>query len=138
MSIKVYHADHGVSKETIKWALKTIRPNGFFLRTLKLPIEHRSLMNALYGPAAGDAPVPESAVFYKKRSADRPASRMIAKPKRKTRLLTLIGMADGDDIEVFTAYGGPAAEREPGDPSMSSAEQAKAVSFWKKHALASK
>jgi len=134
--ITIFHADHGIDESTIRWALRQIEPTGFFLRTLTLPAGHPNVMNALYGPVSGDAPVPESEVHYKKRSADRPPSRMVNRPLRQTRLITIIGMADGKNVKVFTAYGGPAAEREPGDPTMSETEQATAEAFWKKHALA--
>lgn len=134
--ITTYHSDHGISESTIRWAIETIQPTGFFLRTLELPYEHKSVMNALYGPMSGDAPVPESEVHYKKRSSDRPPSRMINRPLRPTRQITIIGVAEGKNIKVFTAYGGPAAEREPGDPTMSEAEQAAAETFWREHALA--
>lgn len=137
MTTTVFHADHGVSAETIAWALSTINPQGFFLRTLELPVAHPDLMNALYGPLAGDAPVSEESVHYAKRSEDRPASRMVSAPKRPTRLLTIIGIAQGDDVKVFTAYGGPCAEREPGDPTLGTEEEkVAAATFWAQHALA--
>jgi len=138
VTMKIYHADHGVSEAVLKWALAQIKGDGFFLRTLKLPARYASLMSGLYGPAAGDAPVPDSAVHFTQRSADRPLSRMIAREKRPTRLLTLVGTRAGNDVTIFTAYGGPAAEREPGDTSLGTdAEREAASSFWSTHALAS-
>jgi len=129
--VKCFHADHGVSENLMLWALTQIRPVGFFLRTITLPANHADLTNRLYGPAAGDAPVHESTVHYEQRSVDRPASRMVSAPARPTRLLTLIGAADGDDVTIYTAYGGPAAEREPGDPTLSAGtpEHDAAVTF---------
>jgi hypothetical protein len=137
--ITIFHADHGVSPATVRWALGQIQPQGFFLRTLRLPAGHRSLRNALYGPASGDHPVSERDVFYQQRSADRPPSRMIDKPTRPTRLLTVIGMRQGpESIVVFTAYGGPAAEREPGDKTLTGADLRAAKAFWRKYALAAR
>ncbi len=54
---KVFHADHGVDSETLAWAVSEIRPEGFFLRTITLPEGSPSLLNNLYGPVCGDAPV---------------------------------------------------------------------------------
>ncbi len=139
--IKVFHADHGIaSTHLLTWALAEIDPKGFFLRTLEIPADAADLLNALYGPASGDASVPESEVFYAHRGGEgRGLSRMIERPKRPTRLLTIIGMATPEGINIFTAYGGPAAEREPTDPSIANDEEAKRVAteFWSKHALAS-
>lgn len=136
--MKVHHADHGVTADTLAWALGVIKPTGFFIRTLTLPEEHPDLLNALYGPASGDAPVSESEVHYTQRSEDRPMSRMVARPKRPTRLLTIIGMGGDNSPVVFTAYGGPAAEREPGDRGLDTPEEkAAAEAFWASHALAS-
>jgi len=136
MEITTFHADHGISEDTIRWAVETISPSGFFLRTLTLPAGYKDVMNALYGPASGDEPIKESAVHYAKRSPDRPPSRMIAKPSRPTRKITIIGMAEGGKVTVFTCYGGPAAEREPADPTLSDAERSAATAFWAEHALA--
>jgi hypothetical protein len=136
--MKVFHADHGVSEETLKWALAQINPTGFFLRTLELPEGHVDLLNSLYGPVCGDDPVSDDVVTFVKRSEDRPPSRMVSWPKRPTRLLTLIGMVKDGDVTIFTAYGGPAAEREPGDVTLSTDEEkAAAATFWAHHALAS-
>ncbi len=136
--MKVFHADHGVSESTLVWALAQINPNGFFLRTLTLPEGHVDLLNALYGPSAGDAPVSDDQVHFVKRSEDRPPSRMVKLPKRPTRLITLIGIQADGEVTIFTAYGGPAAEREPGDPTLrTDEEKAAAVAYWATHALAS-
>lgn len=153
--MKVFHADHGVSTALLSWAVSQIKEEGFFLRTCEIPEEFPDLMNALYGPVCGDAPVPESEVFYVKRSEDRPPSRMVRAPKRPTRLLTIIGVRhlpaepkqwwddtppSDDEVTLFTAYGGPSATREPGDVLLSlgsDEERADAAKFWSQHALAS-
>lgn len=135
---KVFHADHGVSEETLAWAIETIAPEGFFLRTLTLPETHSDLLNALYGPASGDEPIDDEKVVAFERGNGRGTSRGIALPKRPTRLLTVIGMVSEGAAVIFTAYGGPAAEREPTDPSIANDPQAieTARAFWKDHALA--
>lgn len=138
---KIYHADHGIPHLVVLQVIKDLRlPEGFFLRTTTLPDGAPDAMNALYGPRSGDAPIKESAVFYAKRSEDRPPSRMVDLPKRPTRTVTAIGMVEADGVTVYTIYGGPAAEREPGDPSLTNdPEAAKAArAFWAQHALAAR
>src|SRR5690606_7992850 len=95
---KIFHADHGVSDEMLKWAVEEIKPTGFFLKTLTLPSHFPDLQNALYGPSAGDEPVSDTETHLKQRTPDRPHSRMVKKPKRATRLLTVIGIANADGI----------------------------------------
>ena len=136
MAMTVYHSDHGVDQNLLTWALAQVSAPGFFLTTVEIPVEFGDLSNSLHGPASGDAPVAENDVTYVQRSADRPLSRMVARPVRATRLLTVIGI-QGESPVVFTAYGGPAAEREPGDPSLSADEKAASAAFWAEHALSS-
>lgn len=136
--MKVFHADHGVTESTLMWAIAQIGGSGFFLQTFTLPDAHPDLMNALYGPSSGDEPVSDEDVHFVKRSEDRPESRMVKLPKRPTRLLTVIGILGDGEVTIFTAYGGPVAEREPGDVTLrTDEEKAAAVAFWSTHALAS-
>jgi hypothetical protein len=138
---RIFHADHGIPPFTALQVIQSLDlPDGFFLRTTELPEGAPDVLNALYGPAAGDSPVPESDVFYAQRSPDRPESRMIDLPKRPTRIVTVIGVADPNGVTVYTIHGGPAADREPGDKSLASDPEALAASkaFWSKHALAAR
>ena len=142
--MRVYHADHGVIEALIAALVATVSKPGFFAFTADLPADAPSLRNALYGPASGDAPVHERDVHYKRRTMDRPPSRMIGFESRPTRQVTIIGNlgpsgVDDPETAVFTCYGGPLAEREPGDPSLEpgSPEHQAAVKFWAAHALAS-
>lgn len=90
----VFHADHGVERSTMQMLVEAIKPSGFFLHTQELPVDHADLVSALRGPLEGDAPVGESEVFYASRGGEgRGLSRMIALPKRRTRMVTIIGMA---------------------------------------------
>jgi hypothetical protein len=136
--IHIYHADHGIPLEVIGWALASIQAEGFFLKTLEIATYLPDLQSALYGPSAGDPPVSEDEAVYLQRSPDRPLSRMVHRPLRPTRWLTIIGEMGSKDVHIYTAYGGPPAMREPGDPSMSNDEQGflEAAAFWKEHALA--
>jgi hypothetical protein len=138
---KIYHADHGIGQFVTRLVIESLdlQP-GFFLRTTTLPEGAPDALNALYGPASGDSPVDERAVIYRQRSEDRPMSRMIDLPGRPTRIVTVIGMVEADGITVYTIYGGPAAEREPGDPSIAGNDEliAAAKKFWSQHALAAR
>jgi len=136
---KVVHADHGVSEATLLWALSELKPVGFFAKTLSLPEGHADLVNKLHGPACGDEPVRDAVVRVRDASdAYRPETPFVKRAPRPTRLLTVIG-AVGEDGKAtfFTAYGGPLAERVPGDPSLKpgSPEHEASVAFWTDHAL---
>ena len=137
MAMTVYHSDHGVDQNLLTWALAQVSAPGFFLTTVEIPVEFGDLSNSLHGPASGDAPVAENDVTYVQRSADRPLSRMVERPTRPTRLLTVVGIRGEGEDTVFTAYGGPPALREVGDPSLSSDEKAASAAFWAEHALSS-
>jgi hypothetical protein len=138
--IKESHLDHGVSAAHLSWILQQYAlRESFFIETVNLPSHLSSLSSALVGPIMGDAPVPESDVFYTVRGARKCASRMIKRKPRETRQITVIAGPHGDNpCVLFTAYGGPSAPREPGDLSLSSFEEIVASrEFWRDHALAS-
>ncbi len=96
------------------------------------------LLNNLYGPASGDAPVKGDVQIRDTSDAFRQATPFVDLPPRPTRKLTVIGNVDKDGgAIIFTAYGGPAAERIPSDPSLENDPEgrAKAEAFWAEHAL---
>ena len=135
--VKVFHADHGVAPSTMQLLVDQIQPTGFFLKTVDLPHGHEPVESLLYGPAAGDREVPEAEVIYKQRSPDRPMSRMVGLPRRTSKRVTIIGMAEADGVTIFTCYGGEAAPREPGDPTLTDPKElSEAKAFWAVHALA--
>jgi len=135
--IAVVHADHGIERTTLDTLVAQVDPTGFFLVTLPLPSGCPDVQNALHGPKCGDAPVLDAECVMKQRSPDRPLSRMVARPTRPTRLVTLIGMEKDGAVTLFTAHGGPSAEREVGDKSMDGDAAAIEASakFWAEHAL---
>lgn len=134
------HLDHGLSKAVLAHLKRKYKGcTGFMLETITLPKNLGTVESALYGPAAGDAPIRDSQVYMSGRGLDRTwKSRMVKAPMRQTRKLTVIAGPMGPDVPcgLYTAYGGPAAPREPGDPSMNEQETAEAVEFWSVHALA--
>lgn len=135
--MKIHHADHGIEAAVIEALVKELNPGGFFISTVRLPNDAPDALCALHGPHMGDGPVLDCEVVMKQRSPDRPMSRMVARKPRKTREVTIIGMAAPDaELEIYTCFGGPAAPREPGDSSLTSTlELEESATFWAQHAL---
>jgi hypothetical protein len=135
----VFHADHGISPDQmdyIKSQIAADSPSTFFIKTIKIPAKLGKVRNALYGPAAGDAPVSESAVSYRPRG-DRPwADRVVSWPTRPVDYVQALGMPDQNNankILLFTVYGGPLAPQHPDDPGNRDVEGSR--KFWSEHAL---
>lgn len=145
----VTHLDHGLTPAHLEWLLATFRDRReFLLETVELPPELAPVMCALYGPSMGDEPVSESEVRYIVRGGRHCTSRVLRWDHimlpRETRLLTVIagpvskGTVDKPCV-LYTAYGGPAAPREPGDLSIPNWEALTASrAFWAIHALSAK
>lgn len=134
------HLDHGLTGAHVEWLLSLFKDkNAFFIETVVLPDnELAPLECGLYGPTMGDEPIDEGEVFYELRGSGRKwTTRFIKKPMRPTRKLTVIaGPHEDKPCILYTAYGGPAAPREPGDTTLQSWEQVlEARAFWKVHAL---
>lgn len=131
------HVDH-VNPAIVDWALaRHTDKNGFFIDTTELPEHLGTLENGLYGPACGDPAVTDSEVTHEKRGQREHTSRMIDKPKRQTRTVTIIGGPYNDEpCVLYTVFGGPVTPKEPNDPFLKEEEKAKSVEFWKDHALA--
>ena len=138
--LTVSHTDHNLTPAHMAWIEERFGDRQeFFLETVELPPELPALDCGLHGPLCGDAPVPEAEVTYRRRG-DRPGkSRICDRPSRPTRLLTVIAGPDGDEpCVLYTAFGGPAAPREPFDPAVSlmpPENQEACRAFWKEHAL---
>lgn len=125
----------------------------FFLETIELPPELGTVPCSLRGPAVEGAPVPEGAVRYMVRGPRKYASRVIdlapapyldlSLPSQVRTVTVIAGPAGPEDglpfaaaCVLYTAYGGPGAPREPGDPAISSWEELVASrAFWSEHAL---
>lgn len=139
---KVSHLDHGLTPAHVAWLQeKFAGRDAFFIETVTIPEELDPVVCALYGPVMGDEPVGEGEVRYVVREGRNCATRVLRwesiTPSRRTRLLTVVaGPAGGAPCTLYTAYGGPAAPREPGDLSLPSwAEIEKSRAFWADHAL---
>ena len=103
----------------------------------EIPSGVKALDCALYGPRAGDRPVPEEEVQYVVRPGRTWPSRMVDRPLRKARMLTMVaGPHDDHDLVLYTAYGGPPTPREVHDPNLKEEDRRASVDFWRDHALA--
>jgi hypothetical protein len=137
-SWKVFHADHGISTKQMdyikKFLLKSM-PQGFSIQQFTLPRSLGAVPNAMYGPAAGDGPVPESQVHYMDRSGRGWEDRMVDLPPRPVNYGQVIGIREGNAFTLFTVYGGPLAPQNAADPG--NHDVAGSKKFWKQHALSS-
>ena len=130
------HLDHGLSQPQVAWILERFQDkNSFFIETVELPSNLGTVPCGLYGPVMGDQPVPEEEVVYQKRGTREWPSRMVYRPSRQVRTVTVIaGPYEGEPCVLYTAFGGPQAAQEPGDPKAK--DKTASEAFWKDHALA--
>ena len=83
----------------------------------------------------GDDPVPDSECVLRVRGGRPGASRLCPRPSRPSRLMTVIvGPHEGETI-LYTAFGGPAAPREPHELPHGSDAYVESLAFWAQHAL---
>lgn len=119
------HLDHGLAQEHVSFILERFATRSeFFRETIALPFWLAPLTCGLHGPIVGDVPVPESEAVYIVRGNRKHMSRMVNRPKRETRILTVIGghmpvkegngfgAVDATRCVLYTAFGGPSAPRE--------------------------
>ena len=149
------HLDHGLQPAVLDFARKTLdeatplNDGGFCLVTVDLPEEFASVPCALYGPKMGDEPISDkdAAVKWFVRTGGQPrlsASRVMDLQLRPSRQLTVIGLKTKESNVLFTAFGGPSADREVGDYWMlkeavegdTVASIAASLGFWGEHVLA--
>jgi len=132
------HDDHGLTAEHLAVIDAAFEgETAFVLKLVTLPEGTPDLMSALYGPAAGDAPLSEDQVFYEVRNERPGPSRLVRKPHRPCRKMVVCGLADQGI--VFTSYGTQAdfpSPREWWDAGMKPHEAGEAAKFWSQHALA--
>lgn len=134
----VAHLDHGLTAAHLAWIAERFRErSAFFIETVELPADLPPVACALFGPSVGDAAVGDEEVELVVRGGRGGPSRLVQRSPRETRTLTVIGGPDGDEpCVLYTAFGGPAAPREPWDPSLDDAGRAESIAFWSAHALA--
>ena len=130
---KESHVDHSLSAKVQEHILGLFKEKKeFFIATIELPAELGTVPCGLYGPLMGDAPVTE--VTLVKRGTREWTSRVVSLPTRETRVVSIIaGPHENEPCILYTAFGGPVAPQEPGDPGCRNLEESN--SFWAKHAL---
>lgn len=137
--VTIYHADHGIKDEQLKYIVNQLKKeakDGFFIQEVKLSPELGKVPCGLYGPEMGDPPVGDDEVEMISRGGDRTwKDRMIDKPTRPVDYVQAIGTKEGDNLTLYTVYGGPLAPQNPDDPDNQNPAEAK--KFWAEHALSS-
>jgi hypothetical protein len=157
------HVDHSLSEAQIRYLLERFADRGsFFVETIALPIELGTVPCGLYGPLMGDPAIGEDEVTSAQRGTRSWTSRLIDLPARQQHEVTVVAgpheeecstcrspgfgfslpcpddRCEGGKIRhacvLYTAYGGPVAPQEPGDPGCKDVETSAA--FWRQHALA--
>lgn len=134
----VSHLDHGLSPEQVAYITDLFKERtGFFVECIELPLELGTVYCGLYGPKMGDAPIPSIDITMEPRAPREYPSRIVARPARPTRELTVVaGPHEAEPCVLYTAYAGPAAPQEPDDPRLGEAGRYESIDFWSQHGLA--
>ena len=143
--MNITHADHGLAPEHLAFIQQCILDHteqlgltGFLLTTVTMSDWLPALDCGLHGPRMGDPVVPEDDVFYHVRGSRKWASRLCDRPARPSHQMTIIAALDVSlkTVNVITAFGGPLAPKEPGDPTLMTMDEIlESRKFWSEHAL---
>jgi hypothetical protein len=137
MAISILHADHGLTEAQLSFVrthLEEVAPPHFFILQIEIPAELGPVPNAMKGPVCGDPPVEDGPGVFDRKRGDRPwLDRMTFGEFRPCNYVQAIGTQEGEDITVFTVYGGPLAPQHPDDPTNADPEASRV--FWADHAL---
>jgi hypothetical protein len=157
------HVDHGLTDAQLRYLLDRFADRtSFFIETITLPAELGTVPCGLYGPLMGDPIISEDEVMYAARGTRTWTSRLIDLPPRQQHEVTVIaGPHEEADVcprcagklgapgacdlcdgygklkyacILYTAFGGPLAPQEPGDPGCK--DPSASAAFWREHALA--
>lgn len=129
------HVDHGLTEAQICYLLERFADREtFFIETIDLPADLGTVPCGLWGPVMGDPPIAEDEVTHAPRGERTWASRLVKRPARLTRLITVVaGPHEMSACVLYTAFGGPPAPQEPGDPGCK--DPVASSTFWRDHAL---
>lgn len=134
------HLDHDLTPAHLAFILRRYADRtAFFIETITLPESMPAVPCGLYGPTMGDdlLLLTVGNIHMAPRPPRQYPSRLVDLPPRPSRLLTVIaGPHEGDDCVLYTAFGGPLAPKEPGDPTLSPEQRQASKDFWDVHALA--
>lgn len=132
--ITLYHADHGIKDAQLKFIVGKLmaEDDGFFIKEVKIPGQ---VPCGLYGPIMGDSPISDNEIEMVSRGRWEFGFRMIDKPMRPVDYVQAIGTKNGDELTIYTIYGGPLVSQNPNDPDNQNPEESK--KFWSAHALSS-
>lgn len=143
----ISHLDHGLPPEAIKVIEDAIKDlKAFTILTITVSgTGVGPMLCKLHGPITGEEVVLEEECRMVRRGTREWESRMCDRPPVLTDQVTIIvgpyaNVDDGpgyEEIILFTAYPGPLAPREPGDPSIQADEGLilESQDFWAHHAL---
>ena len=110
--------------------------SAFFIEVVELPDGLGTVPCSLYGPSAGDDPIPESKVHYAVRGDRSWASRLINESDRQVNHLVVIaGPHEDKPCVLFTVYGGGSASPQEPFDDISGDKLKESLAFWKDHAL---
>jgi hypothetical protein len=135
ITLPASHLDHGLTEAQVTHVLRLFADrSAFCIETIDLPETLGTVPCGLYGPLVGDEPVLDAEVTLATRGTRAYPSRLVDRPARPTRTVTVIaGPHDGHPCVVFTMFGGPLAPQEPDDPGCK--DPAASRAFWAQHAL---
>lgn len=126
------HLDHGLTEAQVAYILERYAGrDAFFIDSFELPDDLGTAECRLRGPCVGDPPVPSHIARQEKRGTRSWTSRVVDMPPTRTRWITVVAGPHGDQpCVLYTAYGGPAAPREPLDPELVGADADASNAFW--------
>lgn len=129
------HLDHGLTAAHLAWIADVYGGrDAFFIVSVVLPDHLPSLPCDLHGPVCGDPVVDEADVVYAVRGDRAWTSRLVRRAPRPSRTITIIGgPVEDEPCALLTAFGGPLAPQETGDPRCRDVDEA--LRFWREHAL---
>lgn len=133
--VKESHLDHALSQAVIDHLLSLFGDrNAFFIETIELPDGLGTVPCGLHGPIMGDPPIDNDKVWFETRGDRAYKSRLCDRPVRQVRTVTVIaGPHESEPCVLYTAFGGPLAPQEPGDPTCKDLQKSR--DFWSEHAL---
>lgn len=149
------HTDHALTPAQLSYVLERFGDHQTPIKTtVEMPEDLGTAPCALYGPTVGDAAISETEVTHANRGSRAWTSRLVDRPARGSRMLTVIaGPHDGEPCVLYTVFGGPLAPREPGEVTRDleraiasgagivaierlRTELGESEAFWSEHALA--